>query len=170
MFREPRDLNNALLNYFFVNGYQQSFEELAALVSGPESLKLPANNTEKLEAGEGNVRVSFHERTSFEEIRPASGTQLPDSAHQGRGNGRRDSEALRDFEPLLPPFRRSRLSESGLPRKQSLIRIKMAISKENEEVRKILACRSSAFTRAQVTRSLGRHRRLCRGTAPLNRL
>ena len=119
------------MNYLFVNGFQKSFYEMAGLLGNQESLKLVTNHKEKLDSHETGNKESLNERGSTVE------GQLGDTQ-------RRISEYGMDD---LRNQREGRRSETGIPRKMSLIRLKSALTKENEEVHKIGFFRSSDFKR-----------------------
>lgn len=144
-----------VLNHLFVNGYGQTFEEFSALIGASESMKLMANHREKLEATETQGRASFVERNSLTDIfggeeGPRGWTDFVGGSSRRESEvGRRDSEVgRRDSEvgSTAGP-RRSRNSDAHVPRKQSLIRIKTALAKEKEEVRRILVLRTRGLKR-----------------------
>lgn len=154
------DLNNSVLNYFFVNGYQKSFEQMAHLIGSNSGLKLISNNKEKLEMLEQGNRESFVERASFHENQYFDSTRkisrsIAEIDKQNFESERRVtfdesniSEAKKhtndDINGLLP-----RLSDSGIQRRPSLIRLKSKTTKENEELHKFLALRASFFIRIE---------------------
>lgn len=167
-FRDTKELNNLVMNYMFVNGYAKSFEQMSALVGGAEGFKLLANNKEKLETQEVTGRTSFAERQSMHEIPwgedDGRGVERRDSEVGRRDSevGRRDSDMGRRDSDIGPPIlaRRSRNSEVAPPRKQSLVRIKTAMAKENEDVKKIINFRGRGLIRSPANGTLGRRQRL----------
>lgn len=104
---------------------------MVGLLGNQESLKLVTNHKEKLDNHETGKRESLNERGSTVE------GQLGDTQ-------RRISESGIDD---LRNQREGRRSESGIPRKMSLIRLKTVITKETEEVQKMVIFRSSDFKR-----------------------